>query len=77
MKKYKPILGDYKSEYEDFNGYSISCYDKNYDLLSEDIKNYQIFPSLTISIIENAIQYTVTEMKKNNGLFNKACPIPM
>lgn len=34
MKKYKPILGDYKSEYEDFNGYSISCYDKNYDLLN-------------------------------------------
>ena len=34
MKKYKPILDDYKSEYEDFNGYSISCYDKNYDLLN-------------------------------------------
>ena len=47
-----------------------------YDELSVKMKQYSIAKSLTTDRIENAIAYTILNMKKDGYLSKKVCPTP-
>ena len=52
-------------------------HERNYNELSDDMKNYNISDRFTKSKINNTIQYTIKNMKMDNYLYKKVCPTPV